>query len=1323
MSIKVGQRVEIAGKDCQGVIAYIGHPAFATGKWIGVILDEPKGRNNGTIKGQFYFKCSENHGMFVRQTQLILIDESGNRTEPVSPPTVATSGPSTPDEAGASRARSRLTSSTTMRQRNQPTAVRRKTSPAQVVQHTEKLSGSRLSLAGSRTHLAAPSTENLSVLGSHERKDGGESHIPAPTTTKRASFVEKTPSTSSSPVKKQKAPSESDTTGFVETLKPQFVPGQAIGPTMMSSTMEDKLTHLQLAQENEQLKAQIKDLSERIEILRVKRMQDKEKMKENEKMRLQLEQLIEFKSKVMESQASLQRELQRARQEARDAHAAREQYQDEMSDLAETVEMATLDKEMAEEKAETLQIELEQLKEKLEEQTIDLEILRNEMADKMGGSTVASGGSTFEVKQLEQQNARLRETLVRMRDLSAHEKHEYQKLQKDLEQKKSEILELSRTKEKLSARVEEMEHQIADLQEQVDAALGAEEMVVALGERKMALEEKVSELEEAVTDLEALQDMSDQLAESSRELELELREELDMALAAARETQRQRDAALETLSDREMTITKFRELTQKLQEQCVALQNRLESSETTKTAAKGTEQQLAEILDFQKTFAETRAQTKAVDLELRRLDAEEARNHVRYLLSFMPPAFMSRGGDHDAILTLLFIPRLIQKTEIVISQVRDKYKTVEKIDRATVVKGHAVAQGSFKARLCSHMHALQTALGSFESALSVCNPDCMLKVASVYPEMTAQEKSIDFLIDLAKRDQLDENVPLEAVEKCCAYFSTIYAIYFGEEDLTNQARLVVNGTRCLDSACEALIIEAKSLGKLIDGEQGDMGLLLQHVETVCEAVQQNLKSARRRVPREYLVATTPNEAHLGLSKDWYEQIVTCYQHVMKLMRTFHELNRSALQAISTSGDLDTGLSAAKLKEMAAMATEKVYEADDIGATATIKSSLSVIQIAAVNLSEKMAECENELAISGATAHRKKETNEANHPIHLRAQSTRKEIEEIKVLSRKLEARDADIREAKIALREKQEELSEMILRKDLAEKRLATQQHEHELATEKLKRNLEEVQTQLKKKEKEFEETMDHLQTDIDSLESEKGQLKEKLKSIGKRGGSATTPSAEGAPSIVGSTGGSSSMSEGLPLQEDAAYEKILALRQALKDEARQKRTLLAQDLQRKIESLPRLPKLTGKLEDDPKIKELNQKKLELIREAKSISYFPTVPDLTGKKLLLATDDPKLEKVLPMYKLKEREINLRLLKERVAELSSQVREETIKRTFGGQAEAQFAVFPARHIAAALKGSEKPVTAEIEIPHDGPSQVIQLPVGTQELRTVHMLLSY
>lgn len=88
-------------------------------------------------------------------------------------------------------------------------------------------------------------------------------------------------------------------------------------------------------------------------------------------------------------------------------------------------------------------------------------------ANKAAGGGLTTVTSSYEVKQLEQQNNRLRETLVKMRDLSAHEKHEFQKLQKDMDQKKSEILELGRTKEKLSTRVEEMEHQIADLQEQV----------------------------------------------------------------------------------------------------------------------------------------------------------------------------------------------------------------------------------------------------------------------------------------------------------------------------------------------------------------------------------------------------------------------------------------------------------------------------------------------------------------------------------------------------------------------------------------------------------------------------------------------------------------------------------------------------------------------------------------------------------------------------------------------------------------------------------------------------------------------------------------
>lgn len=56
--LRVGQKVEVIGKNVRGEVAYIGMTSFAAGKWIGVILTEPKGRNNGRIKGTAYFTVS-----------------------------------------------------------------------------------------------------------------------------------------------------------------------------------------------------------------------------------------------------------------------------------------------------------------------------------------------------------------------------------------------------------------------------------------------------------------------------------------------------------------------------------------------------------------------------------------------------------------------------------------------------------------------------------------------------------------------------------------------------------------------------------------------------------------------------------------------------------------------------------------------------------------------------------------------------------------------------------------------------------------------------------------------------------------------------------------------------------------------------------------------------------------------------------------------------------------------------------------------------------------------------------------------------------------
>uniref|UniRef100_A0A8D8Q2E3 Dynactin subunit 1 n=1 Tax=Cacopsylla melanoneura TaxID=428564 RepID=A0A8D8Q2E3_9HEMI len=81
MSLQLGSRVEVTGKNVLGTVAYLGNTSFAVGKWVGIILDEPKGKNNGLVNGKQYFECDENCGLFVKQNQLTLIDESGNRID------------------------------------------------------------------------------------------------------------------------------------------------------------------------------------------------------------------------------------------------------------------------------------------------------------------------------------------------------------------------------------------------------------------------------------------------------------------------------------------------------------------------------------------------------------------------------------------------------------------------------------------------------------------------------------------------------------------------------------------------------------------------------------------------------------------------------------------------------------------------------------------------------------------------------------------------------------------------------------------------------------------------------------------------------------------------------------------------------------------------------------------------------------------------------------------------------------------------------------------------------------------------------------------
>ncbi|XP_053670945.1 dynactin subunit 1 [Anopheles nili] len=1224
--LKIGQRVELPGKDVRGTIAYVGMTSFAVGKWIGVILDEAKGKNNGSIKGHQYFSCDENYGMFVRPTQLMFIDESGNPIEDAQ----------TPEE----KPRSRLSSS------------------------RMSLNRSTSSL-GSKTQLTSPGSERasgqssiptpVSSIPTMVKPDRHEplqrSHMSPPEslqTSKRASFVE---------------------TGFVETLKPQFTPGQSLtspSPAMTpapGSSTEDRIHILQLQQELEESRKQATDLSEKLETLKQRRAEDRERMREFDKMKTQYEQLVEFKSKIMDAHSQLQRDLQRAKQDAKDAIEARDLHSEEMAELSENVELITLDKEMAEEKADTLALELETAKERIEELTLDLEILKAEMQEKLGTGTGGTGGagsggdgpivaSTYEFKQLEQQNARLRETLVRLRDLSAHEKHEIQKLEKELETKKSEVTELQRTKEKFSAKIDELETQLSDLQEQVDAALGAEEMVEQLAEKKMELEDKVKALEEEVAELEALEEVHEQLVESNHELEMDMREELDMAHAAKREAVREKDAALETIVDRDQTILKFRELVQRLNDQCQELRERLnqESSKQQQQQQAKDTALITETIDFKQMFAESKAFTRAIDLQLRQIELTQANEHVRYLSAFMPDVFMARGGDHDAILVILLVSRIVFKAGIIVSQARERFSDVPQVDRAAILSGHEVAQFGFRSRLLHHVHNLQSIMHQFLYSMTGCNPDTLLKIGAALPEMQAQEKMVDEIVDLLKANQLDENSSTDNLEKCVTFFNAMYVVLLTGEDLVNETQIVRDCTASIGAACDSIANDSNIIKMLIKpgDETSDSGLLLQYILQNVENVRQQLKLVKRRLPQDVTITKC------NLSMNTLRNLKRTAEALNKVMSVLFYATRQCLQLVTVDPETETSVPHDKLWEILSNGCEKVYEQDDLGPSQNVRTVLSASSTDMGQLAQYLLDHEYEI-ISATNAGKPKEKPAA--PIILRAQAVKKQLEETKTLTATLENREAEIRQLKLAAKLKLNELSEMQIRKDLAEKKLSVLQQDHEANTTRLQKQYDEVCTKLKQKEKEFEETMDHLQNDIDSLESEKSSLRDKLKSFSSRKVDLKTTTA-------------------LDISASSPYiaQELSLLKRAFKDERTERLKVQANEYRKILSGLEPLHVPQPK---DERIQQLEQEitrvKHDLIMSLVKGAELPSTRTVHGSVSKTILDHENRQK--------RQQTQIRAKAE---QLACDVMQEYLHRKPHRAAKADFATFPSNELSAAFR---------------------------------------
>ncbi|OAQ73036.1 dynactin [Pochonia chlamydosporia 170] len=868
---KPGQIVQLSDGR-KATVRFAGQTNFQVGEWVGVELEDKSGKNDGSVQGVRYFDCPMGYGMFVKPMMATIVSQppsskptSRKPARPSSFNPAATKAAPSGDVALAKR-RSLNAPSPSPVPKSRPTSLVRSPakSPTKQLSAASSTSASR---TGTPSNARVPSASavgaarNRTSVGG-QRTSMGPPAVPASRTTRVSSISSvasrtgaahtrsvsgvrppgsmrplarpdsgRTPSVDSQagrdsgsaddtgPASPLKSDGEilspqptSPATGrakALERIAAETSPGASSSPpptkrAAPTTTASRSTPNAALNRENEDLKAKLK-------VLERKRLQDRDKLLQIDRIQGERDKFEGIIQKLQQKYQPQQQENSELRNQLKEAESRFISIEKEQADLEAELELSVVNRQIAELDLEESQAQLEALKLKSEELELKVELLEAENADFSKGMTPEERASAGWM-QMESTNERLREALIRLRDITQDQEKELRDQIAGLEDDVKEFARIRDEHDLTKEKLVQSEDAVLELKERLGDVFEFENMIEELTNKNQNLSNHIDELDDEILGLKELNQDGDELIVIHELDKKDMQMDLDFKDSVIMEQARRAGQQQSQIDDMSHTISRFRELVESLQAD-------LDDMRASQAVTEGESEKLNDRsrammdLNMKLQISVAKAQVKTVDLELRRLDAQEAEQHLEIVKLFLPDSYRE---DQDSVLALLRFRRLAFKANLVNGLIKERINGQPHPGHEDdVLAGcDAVDKLVWVAAVCDR----------FVNDISHCTTEQFSAYQNSLLELEPVERALNGWIDGLRRDDLKEKKCAEELQRTIALMSHLAEVHISNglpsfADEVYMSSLVVQSH--LDSAVISLSIIKGMIQRAIPEEEED----------------------------------------------------------------------------------------------------------------------------------------------------------------------------------------------------------------------------------------------------------------------------------------------------------------------------------------------------------------------------------------------------------------------------------------------------------------------------------------------------------------------